>query len=210
MKLNKKISISIWIIVLVITILLVFVGVVFAPLITVVTAPYTFTTGTTISASQMNTNFQTLAQAMPALGTNNQENGTIAVSTTWQNVASITFTPPSNGSVLLMATANVSIGYQNSGAGGQTSVVLCLTPTSGGNNSAGSQCGSEISFSSPPYGGDYDPRITVPAVAIATVSVTKNTPVTYYLTTAFPDTTNTGVANVQGECFNAMFFPSSM
>ena len=172
-----------------------------------VNVPYTFSPGTTISSSQVNDNFQALAQSMPGMKSVGW-GGSVTLSTTWQNIASITVTPPADGMLLLMGMTNVTIYYDNGGARGDQSVVLCITQTSGGSNSSpGCQCGSEVSFSVPQYGAGDGPRIQVPAAFIANVGVVKNTSVTYYLTAAFPGAGKQGSGTAGPGGLVAIFLP---
>jgi hypothetical protein len=148
--------------------------------------PNTFSPGTTISSSQVNNNFQVLAQSMP--GMKSAFAGSVTLSTQWQNVASLTVTPTMDGNLLLLGSVGVTI-TQGSTAGGSSwgtsSANLCITQASGG----GSPCtgGAYIMLDTVPLGSNapvqpYSPRLTVPATIIGSVPVAKNTSVTLYLT----------------------------
>jgi hypothetical protein len=60
--------------------------------------PYTFTSGTTASAAQVNADFAALAKYLPAIGYSNiSYSGTITSSTPWVTLGSKTVTFPANG-----------------------------------------------------------------------------------------------------------------
>lgn len=106
--LNKKIAIRVVIAVLVIAILLVSAVAIFA-VSSNFTVPYTFSSGSKISASEMNANFQAIGQALPA-------SKTISFSTTTltgienQNVSGLlTVTPPANGYLIVFGHATLSL-----------------------------------------------------------------------------------------------------
>ncbi len=67
-----------------------------------VTVPNTFSTGP-ISSSQVNQNFTTLGNAMPAVKTNNTA-GCTDVTTTSSDILTLDVTPPVNGYIILSGT----------------------------------------------------------------------------------------------------------
>lgn len=105
--LNRKISVRVSMVVLVITILLVSVAVIYA-VSSNFTVPNTFTSGTTISSSEMNANFQALGQALPASKTSVSSGSISIVDTTGSNISSLAVTPPSNGYLLVFGRATVT------------------------------------------------------------------------------------------------------
>jgi len=124
--LNRKISIRVLMAVLVITILLVSVVVIFA-VSSNFAVPNTFTSGTTISASEMNANFTAIGQQLPYSKTISFGSTTLTASQ--QNVSGLlTVTPPANGYLILFGNATVSttdsLAYVNIFASDSTGVAL--------------------------------------------------------------------------------------
>jgi hypothetical protein len=78
-----------------------------------VIVPFHFTPGATISSSEVNSNFSTLRNAMPAV---KQNKGVIwvAVPTSGTTVQSITVTPPADGYVTVMAAGSVNVNSTSS------------------------------------------------------------------------------------------------
>lgn len=204
----RILSISVSMAVLVTTILL---GNAFTVYADQVNVPHTFSPGTTISSSQVNGNFQALAQAMPGAKSVLGSSG-VALSTLWQNLATITVTPQADGMLMFFGTASITI-TQGSMAGGSSwgysSMNLCTTPTSGGGGGPGCTGGSGIlTLDTMPTGAvaNYAPRITVPITTIGFVTVAKNTPVTYYLTAA-TDSSSVGSCVINTSSLSALFLP---
>ena len=97
-KLNKKTAIGILIAILFVT----FISVVVIASSSSFSVPYTFTSGTTISASEMNANFQAIGGNLPA--SKSISFGTTTITSTTQNFTGIlTVTPPANGYLILYA-----------------------------------------------------------------------------------------------------------
>ena len=208
-QLNRKLSIRVSMAVLVITILL---GITATASADQVILPYTFSSGTTISSSQVNSNFQALAQSMPGLKSV-PGSGNVTLSSGWQNLASITVTPPVDGILMFFASASGTI-TQGSKAGGDSwgysSMSICTTPTSGTGGGPGCTGGGgtltlDTIFTTAV--ANYAPRITVPITTIGFVPVQKNTPVTYYLTAAYTDSSSVGSCVVNGSSLTALFIP---
>lgn len=204
----RILSISVSVAVLVTTILL---GNAFTVYADQVNVPHTFSPGTTISSSQVNGNFQALAQAMPGAKSVLGSSG-VALSTLWQNLASITVSPPADGILIFIASASGTI-TQGSTAGGSSwgysTMSLCTTPTSG--TGGGPNCtggGGILTLDTMPTGAvaNYAPRITVPITNIGFVPVVKNTPVTYYLTAA-TDSSSVGSCVINTSSLSALFLP---
>lgn len=204
----RILSISVSMAVLVTTILL---GNAFTVYADQVNVPHTFSPGTTISSSQVNGNFQALAQAMPGAKSVLGSSG-VALSTLWQNLATITVTPQADGMLMFFGTASITItqGSMSGGSSwGYSSMNLCTTPTSGGGGGPGCTGGSGIlTLDTMPTGAvaNYAPRITVPITTIGFVTVAKNTPVTYYLTAA-TDSSSVGSCVINTSSLSALFLP---
>ncbi len=173
--------------------------------------PNSFTPGTTISSSKVNENFTVLAQSMPgmkvAIGS-----GGVTLSTQWQNLASLTVTPPMDGIIILLGTALVTI-TQGSTAGGSSwgfsGMALCTTQTSGGGGGPSCTGGSGlVKFDTLSTGAvaNNAPRLQVPTTIIGGSPVVKNTPVTYYLT-ASTESGSVGSIVINTSSLTAIFFP---
>lgn len=77
-----------------------------------VTIPNTFSSGTTISSSQMNANFSTLATAMPAAKSTTASVITTITGTsngTATALVSLSVTPPLDGQILLIGTGTITL-----------------------------------------------------------------------------------------------------
>ena len=76
-----------------------------------VTVPNTFTSGTTISSSQVNANFSVLANAMPGVKKITSETFVTSItgtsSTNATNITSISVTPPVSGKVIVMGFGTI-------------------------------------------------------------------------------------------------------
>ena len=165
----------------------------------------TFSPGTTIRSSEVNSNFQTLVNAMSRIGFNYNDT-LITLNYSFQNIASTTITPPMDGVVLLIASAQVRTdsGAQ-SDEGGSATAKLCLTQTSNG-------CGDMsfdrvVSFSTPTY--PYVSNLYIPVTVIAAYTVQANTPVTYYLT-ARQEMPSAGLCRVNGMELMRIFLPGAL
>ena len=139
--------------------------------------PYVFQPGTTISAQEVNNNFSSLATSMTRIKWS-PNGGTVALGTGWQNLGTITVTPPAAGNLLLIGRASVEISY-NEDSPVSPLVHVCITDTS--NGAGGGDCG-DVLFVGPAQGAAGS-RLTVPVTLISpTPDLTAQTPVTYYLT----------------------------
>jgi len=163
-----------------------------------------FSPGATISSDQVNSNFDFLAKALPRL------KGAVGTSVTAspqpQNLATITVTPQVDGSLLLLANAGVTV-EQGQMAGGQSwgfsACNVCITETSNGNDGCDSVVLDTMYVTNIE---NYAPRIHVPFTVYRTVPVTKNTPLTYYLTVYF-EPGSVGTCVIQGSSLIAIFLP---
>jgi hypothetical protein len=163
-----------------------------------------FSPGTTISADQVNKNFDLLGRALPRLkavvGTN------ISVSNSPQNLTAITVTPQFDGTLILIANASVTI-EQGQMVGGQSwgysACNVCITETSNGNSGCDSVVLDTMYVANVE---NYAPRIHLPFTAFRMVPVSQNTPLTYYLT-AYYEPGSVGACTIQGSGLTALFFP---
>lgn len=165
-----------------------------------------FSPGTTISSSQVNSNFQALVKAMPAMKMVPGNNITLSFDP--QNVASLTVTPPMNGTLLLFGTAQVTI-CQGSAFGGQSwgysSSNVCITQTSNG-GSPGNCYRTTLDTMYVTNLENVAPRIEVPVTLIGSAPCQENTPLTFYLT-AYKESESVGSSFIQGSGLIAIFLP---
>jgi hypothetical protein len=120
--LNRKISVKASMAIIVITILLISVIVIFAAGGNF-TVPYTFTSGTTIKASEVNANFQAVGQALPAYKT--MSFGPTTVSGEDNNVSGLfTVTPSESGFLTVYVTGTATTGSD-------INICLCKADASG-------------------------------------------------------------------------------
>ncbi len=93
-----------------------------------VTIPNTFSNGQPISSGQVNQNFATLGNAMPAVKTASNAYTVPYTNTSVASVASITVTPPVNGYIILTGTTSIGI-VQGVIANNYVNIYLATTPT---------------------------------------------------------------------------------
>jgi len=183
---------------------LVIVGIAIFAYASTVTIPNTFTSGTTISSTQMNANFTavktavddndsritTIANAMSAVkstgnAASHQITGTVS------DVLSLTVTPPADGYMIVMANGSVEIDGLTAGA---VQAKLFLTTTSGGTSApeqawVGNATAGSLSYDLIPY--------SIVKVFPVTASVSE----TFYLT---------GYENAGATNANTYIFPFSL
>ena len=95
-----------------------------------VTVPNTFSSGTTISSGQVNANFTTLGNAMPAVKNNaSTASCSVFASAVSANVLSLAVTPPADGYIILSADGMVEIGQT---VAADNWIYFYLTTVSGG------------------------------------------------------------------------------
>ena len=163
----------------------------------------TFTPGTTIKSSDVNSNFQAIVSGMPAAKVGPPNDTLYTLSTTVQNLTSVTVTPPMDGVLLLIGSfqARLDGGPEASGA---ADIQLCITQTSG-------SCGGypdeskSISLAAP----TATTSIYFPITFITARPCTANTPVTYYLT-AYEPAPAAGLTRINASYLWAMFLPSAL
>ncbi len=132
-----------------------------------------FQPGTTIRAQEMNDNFSNVVAALPGIKDANSAGGPLLLTTSPQTVVSITLTPPADGTFLIFGSAQVSFHLQP-GDGSLANFFISTTP-----NSDSGGCGY-AGFKDP--GSTGGPFLTLPVSMITSLgSVTKNVPVTYYM-----------------------------
>lgn len=79
-----------------------------------VAVPNTFTSGTTISSSQVNANFSALANAMPGVKKTVAQGIHVITSTTGVSLVSLAVTPPADGQVIVIGTGTITFLQANS------------------------------------------------------------------------------------------------
>ena len=164
----------------------------------------TFSQGTTISSSQVNDNFNFLARALPRLKP--AIGNSVTATSNAQNLATVTVTPQADGSLLLLASAGVTIEQGTLVGGsswGYSACNICMTQTSNGNNNCSPVVLDTMFVTNTEA---YAPRIVVPVTLYAVVPVTRDNPVTYYLTTYF-ESGSVGTCMIQGSGLTALFVP---
>ena len=136
----------------------------------------------------------------------NHNDTQITLNYSFQNIVSTTVTPPIDGVLLLIASAQVRTdsGAQ-SDEGGSATAKLCLTQTSNG-------CGDMsfdrvVSFNALSY--PYVSNLYMPVTVIAAYPVQANTPVTYYLT-ARQEMPSAGLCRVNGMELMRIFLPGAL
>lgn len=183
---NRKISVRILMTVLVITILLVSVAVIFA-VSSNFAVPYTFTSGTTISSSEVNANFQAIGQTLPASKTISFGAKTLLINTENQNVSGLlTVTPPANGYLIVFGHATISLSPDS-----YASVYIVPTDSTG------------VPLSESSWNGYFLTAMTVYDLAYSKGYVTANTPLYFYLGANLHGTSGT----IQGS-LTALFIPA--
>jgi len=91
--------------------------------------PYNFTSGSVIRSGEVNANFNTLANAMPAVK-EVRSTGQILLTNSLQNILSLTVTPPVSGYILL--TGAGLFNYNKTVGGTVETALVYLTTTSAG------------------------------------------------------------------------------
>jgi hypothetical protein len=190
---NRKVQVSIWVVVLGAIFVLASAMIIFAAGGNV---PNVFSSGTTISSSQVNANFTELSNAIPRMKSVYSSTN-VSVTSSYQNVASVTVTPKMNGSSLIFAVANVRLDQSIVGS---AFVQVCVTTNS--NSSGGGDC-SNVTLDTK---GTHATILSVPVTIISpSASFTANTPATYYLTAM-----GSGDMTVQGGRITVLFIPEDL
>jgi hypothetical protein len=152
----------------------------YAITITNVTIPNTFTSGTTISSSQVNANFTAIANQMPAVK-QSLSGIWITIPAAADQLSSISFTAPGTGYAMIFATGSISLDTAASTA---SYVCIDLADTSAYVGGCQPALGSDTAVRSflpatfPDTGaGGYD----IPYSIIKVIPVTSGVTYTYYL-----------------------------
>lgn len=188
--LNRKISVRTLMAVLVITIILVSVAVIYAG--SNFAVPNIFTSGTTISSSQMNANFQAIGQQLPASKTSGPSGSISITDTTDINISSLAVTPPSNGYLLVFGRATVTAV---SPSGTNLSVSISQT------NASGDALAQNI------VGGTRW-EIGVIDLVYPQGAVTAGTTLYYSFKAKAQNMTTSGTGTVEGASLSAIFIPA--
>lgn len=160
-----------------------------------------FAPGATIKSSEINSNFQAIISGMPAAKVYPPNEGPFTLSSSVQNLTSVTVTPPMDGVLLLIGSfqARLDGGPDASGA---ADIQLCITQSSG-------SCGGypdeskSISLAAP----TPTTSIYFPVTFITARQCSANTQYTYYLT-AFEQAPATGLARINAAYLWVMFLPA--
>jgi len=146
-----------------------------------VTIPNTFTSGTTISSSQMNANFTAVANQMPAVK-QTLPGPWITITSTASELTSISFTAPSNGYAMIFASGMMNVGTTTTSTIAYVCVDLDATSgytggctPMGGTNSA---VRSDLPAGFPNTGNT---GYAIPYSIIKVIPVTSGTTYHYYL-----------------------------
>lgn len=175
-----------------------------------VSIPYTFTVGTTAKASEVNANFQALANAMPAVKTTYLNEATIT-STTGEQITSLQVTLPASGQVIVNATGvgcvkgHVQNHWSNSW--------LKISKTSGDTNLDSSfrygTMGVGIQSNEPSYTNDWVCENSFSINDVFTESSTG--PITYYLNGAHGTSADASTSfKVMAVSLTALYVPNTL
>lgn len=176
-----------------------------------VSIPYTFTAGTTAKASEVNANFQTLANALPAAKAAFL-NEKVITSTTGEQVTSLQVTLPASGQVIVNATGNICIyGHAQ---GNWDNVVFKLSKTSGDLNFSSSLqygLGFNIPSTEPSYPTTApDDDVCKPFSINYVFTESTAGAITYYLNAARNAGTSTANSLVKAVSFTALYVPNTL
>jgi hypothetical protein len=163
-----------------------------------------FAPGTTIKSSEINSNFQAILNGMPAIKIDTSPDDTLfTLSSTVQNLTSVTVNPPMDGLLLLIvgAQARLDSGEQDFLAAAAT-IRMCITETSGTCGSSGESLA--INLASPTH--PLTTSVYLPITYIAAKPCYANTPVTYYLTALRVDPSG-GLCQINAAKLWAIFLP---
>jgi len=139
-----------------------------------------FTPGTTIKSSEINSNFQAIVNGLPKVKFSDVSyDPVVTLSSTVQNITSLTVTTPMDGALLLIASGQATLSSgADPGLASAATIRMCITETSGTCGSSGES--QIIGLSAPTY--PLTTGISLPITFVAGIPCYANTPVTYYLT----------------------------
>ncbi len=165
-----------------------------------------FTPGTTIKASDMNSNFQAIISGMPAAKVGPPNDTLYTLSGTAQNLTSVTVTPPMDGILLLIASfqARLDGGPDATGA---ADIQVCISDTSGLCGSGGGPGSGYESKSISLAAPAPTTSIYFPVTFITARQGSANTSVTYYLT-AYEPAPAAGLCRINAASLWAIFLPA--
>jgi hypothetical protein len=163
-----------------------------------ITIPYTFTAGTTAKSSEVNANFQALANAMPAVKAVTNASTALSITPSYNDILTITVTPPADGYVFLTANGTMEVsGYP--GVNGHF-VIVGITETSATAPPAGNDSGLYLD---PSVSGSYK----FPYGANAVFPVTGGVAKIFYLTGTYGISGSTNALNNK---LTAVFIPGAI
>jgi len=163
-----------------------------------------FTPGTTIKSSEINSNFQAIVNGMPAAKVYPPNDTLYTLSSTVQTLTSITVTPPMDGALLLIASFQARLdGGANSGPAGAANIQVCITETSGSCGSSDESRSINLAAPTPTT------SIYLPITFITARQCSANTPVTYYLT-ALEEPPALGLSQINSAFLWVIFVPRAL
>ncbi|MDI6801787.1 MAG: hypothetical protein QMD01_07050 [Thermodesulfovibrionales bacterium] len=166
-----------------------------------VNIPYTFTSGTTAKASEVNANFQALANSMPAVKTTYVATAENITSTTGVQIHSIQVTSPSTGNVIISASGTVCIFNHTNG---NTDNVMLKVSTISGDVSTSSYEGL-TAFTEPNTYPSHFQNACVP-FTIVRVFPASTSATTYYLNARV----NSGITGGAYATLIAQYVPNTL
>jgi hypothetical protein len=173
-----------------------------------VNIPYTFSSGTIAKASEVNANFQALANAMPAVkttGTTYLTNIDIN-STTPSSIANITVNAPSSESIIIFASGMV--GIKRKGLAQHLKINMRLSDTPG-----------DINFGDGYSVYEIPPENTIPSISVpyvkSSLNIVRVFPIaspgsyTYHLNASL-EVSATDIIGVVEPALTALYVPSQL
>lgn len=169
------------------------------------TVPYTFSSGTVAKSSEVNANFQELANAMPAAKSTSVESNITALYPNGGQLGSLSVTIPAGGKVIVSASGTLCM--DNHSTGSTDSLWLKISKTSGTVFSgSGPYAHYRIDKTTPTY---TDGRSCVPFSMSDVFDETTAGTITYYLNGS-KDTTSTLTGLAHQVSFTALYVPNSL
>ena len=167
-----------------------------------------FAPGTTIKSSEINSNFQAIVNGMPAIKVDMTPNDpSFTLSSTVQNLTSMTVTPPMDGVLLLIVSVQAGLDSgEYSGLASAAIIRMCITETSGACGSSGESMMISLNAPTDAPTNPLKTSLSLPITYIAAKPCYANTPVTYYLTALRVDPSG-GLCQINGAKLWAIFLP---